>query len=387
MVIVVGAGPAGCIAAEALASSGREVVLVERAPGRVKPCGGGLPQRAVEFLGLPESIIERRVTSLAMHGRGGRVVVCRMSPGRYVAMLRREALDGWLLERAVAAGAQLVRGTFLGLTVERDRVRADVRMGGRRQAIEGHALLGADGVGSRVRQAIGADDPPLLSSRQERIAIAPEGPLADAAHFWFDGSVISSGYGWAFPRKDHIAVGVGTYSHRAASLGQAMDILKRRISPAREPEVLLREAHRLPAARVRRRVADRVMLLGDAAGYVAPFTAEGILYAVWSARLAVEVLLENWRRPYEMHLRDYQARWDRSHRFSWGVMALLERVFGQTDRGREALLDYLSDEPVGRTLADAWSSRLLRPSRELSLLRTPVQIALCLLRRLWTEAP
>lgn len=380
MVLVVGAGPAGCSAAHELAQAGHEVTLIERAPGHVKPCGGGIPFRAVERFGVPDELIDRRVTAMVVHGPGGRSIRCEASSGYYTAMLRRELLDKWLLDRALGAGAQFVVGSFTGFTIERGVVRATVRTEEGERTLEGHALLGADGVGSRVRQAIGSRCPRLIYTRQDRIAIEPFGEYAEAAHFWFDGAVAPSGYGWAFPKSDHIAVGLGNAARHAKGLEEGLLRIKRAVSPqAPDVPVLRREGYRLPIERVGRRVADRVLLLGDAAGYVAPFTGEGILYALWSGLLAVRTLLDNWDKPTAERLAVYQDTWDRQHRFSWGTMHLLERVFLRNDVCRSAFVHYLAAPEVGRALTDAWTARSLRSSGGLHPVRTPARILACLL--------
>lgn len=381
MVVVVGAGPAGCVAAKDLADAGREVLLVERDPGHVKSCGGGLPFRAVERFEVPEELIDRKVRAMVMHGPGGKTIRCEASDGYYTAMLRRERLDAWLLERALASGVGLLRGSFESLRQERAHVVAAVRTEEGVREIPAHALLGADGVGSRVRAQIGSPSPPLVYTRQERLALAPTGEYEDAAHFWFTSHVSRSAYGWAFPKGDHLAVGLGETREYANQLARGMASLKAEIGPAAaEAEVLRSEGWRIPLERVETRVADRVMLLGDAAGYVAPFTGEGILYAMWSGALAARVLLENWETPTKERLYGYQEHWDAGHRKTWGTMRLIERVFLVNDIRRSAFVDYLAAPGVGRTLTDAWTARTLRRGPGLSWVGTPARLVGCLLR-------
>jgi geranylgeranyl reductase len=384
MVVVAGGGPAGAVAAYELASAGREVIVVEPAPGRDKACGGGLPFRGVQFLDVPEALIEQRVTRIAIHGPEARRVDCDLSPGLFVGMVRRDAFDAWLLSRARDAGARVLVGSFEALVMGKSSVEVRVRTAEGEEAFSAHSLLGADGAFSKVRAAMGADPPPLMWAVQERVACDVPPDHARTAHFWFDGAIVPLGYAWSFPRNGELAVGVGTgVRTQARSLRGALQKVRHSpvLSPFADSRVISTQGHPVPRRPIRKRVADRVMLLGDAAGLVAPFTAEGILYAVWSARLAVEVLLRNWDAPTASALAEYTRRWDREHMLSWGSMRMFERMLLTSQPGRRALLDYVTPPRIGTWLVDAWAARVVRRGPGLSFVGTPARAVGCLLRR------
>ena len=128
-ILVVGASVAGSTAANALAKAGIPVVLLERDLTWVKPCGGALPPIAFSEFDLPERLISRKVHRTLVHSPSDRVaevIVAGLDNGgdAYVAMTRREDLDPFVRERAVANGADLIEGKLVDLEVQTDGVVA-----------------------------------------------------------------------------------------------------------------------------------------------------------------------------------------------------------------------------------------------------------------------
>src|SRR5687767_11793809 len=153
-VAVVGAGPAGSMAALELARRGVPVALLERERlPRYKTCGGGLVERArrrldVELGDLVERSCERVMLGLLP---GCRQIEVRR-PGGVVHMTMRAALDQRLAEAARSAGAVLVEGCAVEKLSERgDRALLDTSLG----SVAARIVVAADGVNSRVARAAG----------------------------------------------------------------------------------------------------------------------------------------------------------------------------------------------------------------------------------------
>jgi geranylgeranyl reductase len=109
-VIVVGGGPAGATAATDLARLGRSVLLLDR-EGRIKPCGGAIPPRAVDRFAIPPTLLVARIDCARIVSPKGRAVDIGIEGG-FVGMVDRDLFDAWLRERAAAAGALRAAGTF-----------------------------------------------------------------------------------------------------------------------------------------------------------------------------------------------------------------------------------------------------------------------------------
>jgi geranylgeranyl diphosphate/geranylgeranyl-bacteriochlorophyllide a reductase len=119
-VAVVGGGPAGGAAAEALAKGGVETVLIERKLDNCKPCGGAIPLCMVSEFDLPLDLVDRKVRKMKMISPSNVAVDIgrTLAPHEYIGMVRREVLDDYLRTRAKSAGAEVVNGLFLRYIVD-----------------------------------------------------------------------------------------------------------------------------------------------------------------------------------------------------------------------------------------------------------------------------
>ncbi|MEM6945009.1 MAG: FAD-dependent oxidoreductase, partial [Pseudomonadota bacterium] len=95
--VVVGGGPCGATAADDLARAGLSVALLDRA-GKIKPCGGAIPPRAIQMFDLPESLLVARITKARMISPKGAKVVIPIKDG-FVGMVDRDVFDEWLRAR------------------------------------------------------------------------------------------------------------------------------------------------------------------------------------------------------------------------------------------------------------------------------------------------
>ncbi|HEX8559213.1 MAG TPA: NAD(P)/FAD-dependent oxidoreductase [Pyrinomonadaceae bacterium] len=325
--LIVGAGPAGSLAAELLARGGARVALFDGRPaGEAKACGGGVTSKALKAWPFLLEAGGRAVTEVEMVSPAGDAV--RLKLAEPFAIYSRCALDSYLRARAERAGARVFERR-VSVATERDAGgRWVVRERGG-EAWAGRVLVAADGANSAIARRLAG---PLSNSDME-VAFGYRTPLGEADEA---PTVIAflpgwAGYAWAFPRLDHISFGIATaqdaFEHgaldrmlwdfmagyyRAREEGGAWPSLERAARDGGEVAERLRGVAERYAARIpglapetfdaRRAAGDAWALLGDAAGFADPVTGEGIYYALRSAELFAEAYLAG-------DVASYEAKW------------------------------------------------------------------------------
>jgi geranylgeranyl reductase family protein len=204
-VIVAGGGPAGSTAAYRLAQEGASVLLADRARfPRDKPCGGGLTMRAVRLLPFSvDPVVEDRTRHVEFGLNFGSRFE-RHTEEPLVLMTQRSRLDSFLAEQAAAAGADFrdgVKVTELELT----DTGVEARLNGTK--IAASASLGADGVNGLAARAAGLD-----GGRDYGVALEANVPYGVVSRERYQGRLclelanVPGGYGWVFPKGDHVNV-------------------------------------------------------------------------------------------------------------------------------------------------------------------------------------
>jgi len=293
-VLVVGGGPAGCVAAwEAAAAGSGHVLLIERdrAIGAPVRCAEGVGSAGLrEFLdpdGAPW--VSRRITKVIFWAPDDTEVVLRNEDVGYV--LDRTRFEPALADRAAQAGAEIRIGT--------EAVRLERSNGGWRAVLRGprgdetwtaKVVIGADGVETMVGRWAGLETR-VAARDMESCAQCVVGNISfdpDAIYLHFGPSVAPGGYAWIFPKGVGVAnVGLGVVALRSdgRNARQYLDAYLARHFP-RGTVTGFTVGGVISAATVKRTVADGVMLAGDAAHMINPMSGGGIINAMKAGRLA-----------------------------------------------------------------------------------------------------
>ncbi len=288
---IVGAGPAGGAAALELAGTGLRVMLIEKAvPPRYKTCGGGVLWRAVKRLPVAiTAAVEREchLAELVHHDPALRFLCRRAEP--IVSMVMRDQFDHLLLTAACAKGGV---DCMTGTAVDEVEITPEaVKLATSRGPVRARFVIAADGVNSVIARKTGRpplqDVVPALECEAYYRSDVMASLMTTAR---FDFGVVPAGYGWVFPKRDHLSIGVGTIHRGAANLSaQYARYLEKLGLPSAEREE--RHGYMIPC-RPRAGLFElpRILFAGDAAGLADPVTAEGITGAVVSGQLAARAI-------------------------------------------------------------------------------------------------
>ena len=305
-VIVVGAGPAGSTAAREIATRGADVLLLDRARfPRDKPCGGGVTIRTAELLPFSlDPVIEATVDTAHLRFRAGREIT-RHDTRPMTYMTQRSRLDHFLVERAQEAGVEFRDGYPIKQVVRRPDGNYEVRHRDG-TAHRARVIIGADGANGVVRLNLGYESPIESAVALEGNIYFPDGvPARYRTSIVLNLSFAPGGYGWVFPKDDHVNLGVGGWKDQVGTtLRERLDDFCRLYDFDAASVTRLR-GHHLPLTRPGALVAaDGSAVIGDAAGLVDPLSGEGIHGAVASG-IGVAPAVEDYLAGRVDSLRGY----------------------------------------------------------------------------------
>ncbi len=292
-VAIIGCGPTGNKLAYNLGTKGVKVLLVDKASlPRNKRCGGGISRKSIEKIGYSvDEVIEKEMIGAYLTLRN-EVITYKHMPGVGL-MVERAKFDYFMTRKAVDAGAKLCEETEFESYEERPEY---VEIKTNNGIFKAKILVGADGVYSKVRKIMH----PLKKIRLGHAILAllyPRDGMLESfgMNSMFDFGGIIGGYGWIFPKRAHFSVGL--FKTRNSKNNMKMkSILNEFISRnkvLRNYEHIDIKGSSIPLKPISKDLAvGRVLLVGDAAGFGESFYGEGIYYALWSANIACDAILD-----------------------------------------------------------------------------------------------
>lgn len=305
-VAILGAGPGGGMAACRLATSGLNVILLEKTVlPRHKPCGGALPSKIGGLLDWNiEALVEARIHSQ-------KFLLNYEQPtfndkmDEPMLLVSRSRFDYHFIERA--ANQIAVRENFPVISVEEKDAKVIIR-GKSGEVIHAAYVIAADGATSLTARALGlAQAAPVGAAIDVEIEVEPDVYLAEQTHATFNWHCVPDGYGWIFPKAGYLSCGVGAWRSPKGLPGQMRAFLERSF-PLGSIQTIRQYGHPVPLFGGHQPVSTRrVCLVGDAARLVDPILGEGIYYAIKSGLLAAEVIIHLLRHPAGMG--DFEPDW------------------------------------------------------------------------------
>ncbi len=296
-VIVVGAGPAGCVVAKELASFGFDVLLLDRAQeiGVPKETGEGISEGAIKRLGLkvPDYCIAWRVNCSRVYAPNGSYVELK---GNGV-ILEMKRFVKWLACEAALAGARVCCKCFVHDVLKDERgfvSGVKFRWMGEEKEAKAKLVIAADGVESLVAKKAGLNttcSPYLVDAgvQYEMANIDIEEPRR--IEIYLGNQIAPRGYVWIFPKGEKIAnVGVGIAGNRVEVAKRYLDSFIKTREWLRKGSVIEVNAGCIPVGGfMKDMVLDGLIVVGDAAHQVNPLHGGGIAEAMHAAKIAANV--------------------------------------------------------------------------------------------------
>ena len=297
-ILIVGAGPSGSLLGYLLARDGYTVRIIDKATfPRDKVCGGGISHKTIELLPFDiSSIVQKRLKGAFLTYQNCHTVVKDLGDRAGAAVLRSD-FDHFLLQKSIDAGARFDGNTeFMKAEKVGDRVTVATSRG----AINTRYVVGADGVMSRVRESVfGRGLVTYAPAVEALVSVSSDKAERIGDRVLFDFGGMPRGYGWIFPKKDHLNVGVySIYPTRSIKKDLARFMSWYGILDS--PSHVKYFGFAIPLKNTRREFErDNFLLVGDAGGFAESFYGEGIYFAIKSAVVAAEAFTVAFDRPSE----------------------------------------------------------------------------------------
>jgi geranylgeranyl reductase family protein len=328
-VTIVGAGPAGSTTAKFLSEKGFKTLLIDKEKfPRDKPCGGGLPLRVLQR--FPYVVNDKIIESYSSSGTifspslQHKIEIYKNTP--IIAMTLRKKFDFELVKFATDAGTVFQDGTSVSaVNIFNDTAQVTLD---HENVIDSELIVGADGVNSAIARTQG------LRSRgtEKGICILQEFEVDEkimddyfkkSRHVYVHSRFkTAQGYGWVFPKKQHLNIGFGIIQVDKTQQ-QKLNLLKcyqEYIALLKEEDLIPRDLKEVPVKGgallthpLEKTYGDRLLLVGDAAGFINPLSGEGIYYAMVSGQIAAKVIAEalEKKQTSQEFLSQYQTRWQK----------------------------------------------------------------------------
>lgn len=312
-VAIIGSGPSGASTAFYLGKQGISTVIIEKeALPRYKTCGGGFVNRGRKELPFDISeVIEREFFTVETYFNDNPTKCFRSDKNQpIITMIMRDSFDKLIVEKAKELGVTLLENHKL-LSIDFANDSSILKTS--QDEISAKFVIAADGVLSPTAKMSGwaKETRKLIPALEYEVTVSKEDFKRFSKSVRFDIDAVPFGYAWCFPKKNHLSLGVLTTKKSKINL---KEYYQKYLQSIGIQNITKEEAHgfQIPIApRTDGFVKNNVFLIGDAAGFAEPITAEGISNAILSGKYVAEALIEsnlNLKLATDLYLKKLQIK-------------------------------------------------------------------------------
>jgi len=311
-VVIIGGGPAGSTTGLYLSNyADLDVAIFEKDgyPGENNVCAGGIDTYLVDELKLPKSLIEKKIQHLDVFSNKKRyhsmVITDKVT-------VKREIFDKYLAERAEKNGNDLYVNTEV-VSVKKGGKNWEVTTSDGRK-FSSRVVVFADGPTSKIRRNYGLgfqhdQNNVYLGAIQDLIC----NDAPSTIEMYLDYGISLAGYGWLFPKSDVLNIGVcilKRYARKQSIRKSLNNVFNKYIRDRYDVGEVVRERRALIPCRVSKKICEKggLLAVGDAAGFVSPFTGAGISSAIDSGKKAANVIAKALAVDDSNILEDYYKK-------------------------------------------------------------------------------
>lgn len=293
-VAIIGSGPSGASTAFYLGKQGISTVIIEKETlPRYKTCGGGFVNRGRKNMPFDISeVIEREFFTVDSYFNNNKTRFQSKKDTPIITMIMRDAFDHLIVEKAKEFGVTLLENHTLKSIDFMDNTSI---LKTSQVDISANFVIAADGVLSPTAKMAGwkNETRKLIPALEYEVEVSEEDFNRLSKSVRFDIDAVPYGYAWSFPKKNHLSLGVLTTKKGKINL---KEYYKKYLETLGIQKIIKEEAHgfQIPIApRTDGFVKNNVFLIGDAAGFAEPITAEGISNAILSGKYVAEAIIES----------------------------------------------------------------------------------------------
>jgi geranylgeranyl reductase len=334
-IIIVGGGPAGSMAGKYLAKAGKKVLLLQKDFSFKKPCGGGLRIDAFDEFSIDKSLIKNRIETIVIETKKKQIEFdISQIP---LAVVDRVEFDKALRRDAEVLGVKLLEAKVRKVEILNSFIEVKATVEGKSKNYRASYLIAGDGVLSGIRKSLRGEEVPKGLTHYSDISSLE----TSKCHFYFGTTLTHKAYAWRFPYESGADIGTFAPIHGKKYIYNLFKFL----GISKEEKV---KGYNIPQWDNPIFYENRVFYVGDAAGQVLPFTYEGIYYAMKSAKILSEVIIE------DVACSEYERRWNKLYLKKFRVLKNLQKIFLRNNFMIYILMKTLEKPKVQKKVLALW---------------------------------